>query len=157
MTARLSALILLVVASACGSDDDDGTPFGSDSFQDDDPPIGCQTGTAGCVGDTDPSPFGDDDGDDPPGSPVGGPCDNTNQCADAAVCGASFEDGEAGPLICREMCIAVGDEAAWCADDTACCSGLCSTRGLCLESESDEGTTSGESGGADSTSGGTGG
>ena len=122
-----------------GSDSfqDDDPPIGSDSFQDDDPPIGCRAD--GCSA---------GDGDNATGAPVGASCDNTDQCVAGAVCGASFEEGNAGPLLCRSECIEVDDDAAWCSDDSACCSGVCSPRGLCLEAE--------ESDGDDSTSEGTG-
>ena len=124
--------------AASGTDTFDNDSIGSDSFQDDDPPIGCQT--VGCDGD---GAMGDDAADDEssaPLAPVGSPCDGTNQCVDGAFCAAAFEDGEAGPLVCNATCIEVGDQAAWCSDDEACCSGLCGPRGLC---EADGGSTSG--------------
>ena len=125
-----------------------------DSFQDDDPPIGCQTGTAGCQGEDDDASDDDDDdadgaSDEAPLSPVGGPCDDTTQCVDGASCGANFEDGEPGPLECRAACIGLDDEAAWCTDDASCCVGSCSARGLCTEASAD-------STGGDTTDGSTG-
>ena len=161
MIYRLPA-VLLVLMSGClvATGDEDPSAPGSDSFQDDDPPIGCQTGTGDCNPD---SPSAPDDGSpgDAPGAPIGGSCDNTGQCVEGAVCGATFDAGEAGPLVCRTECIALDDASAWCSDDSACCSGFCSPRGLCLEPESADGNTTsgdtdGESDGADSTSGGTG-
>lgn len=151
MTRILLATLLLVAGCYETSRNDlgSGSPGipGSDSFQDDDPPIGCQTGPEDCA----PSaPGAADEGgaSEPAGAPVGGPCDNSNQCVDGAACGATFEDGEAGPLLCRAECIELDDASAWCSDDSACCSGVCGPRGLCLEAEG--------SGGTDSTSGGTG-
>jgi len=126
-----------------------------DSFQDDDPPIGCQTGTGGCQEQDDDDDDDDDDdegSDEAPLSPVGGPCDDTTQCVDGASCGADFEDGDPGPLQCRATCIALDDESAWCTDDASCCVGSCGARGLCVQPDAestDGGTTS-----ADDTSGG---
>ena len=122
----LLALLLGGCAAALSED------AAGDSFQDDDPPIGCQTGTAGC-GD-------DDDSSDAPGAPVGASCDNTNQCEDDAICAAPFEDGEAGDLVCQLGCIQLGDEALWCSDDDSCCAGTCSSRGLCTVDEADGGS-----------------
>lgn len=132
------------VAGIPGSDSyqDEDPPIGSDSFQDDDPPFGRVTG--GCRQDDSCS----GDGDSAIGAPVGASCDDTHQCVAGAVCGATFEDGEAGPLVCRAECIELDDDAAWCSDDSACCSGVCGPRGLCLEAEGSDG--------AGSTSGGTG-
>ena len=139
---RNATIAVAIATAGCGAKDDDGAAgdgiMGSDSFQDDDPPIGCQT--VGCDGD---GAMGDDAADDEssaPLAPVGSPCDGTNQCVDGAFCAAAFEDGEAGPLVCNATCIEVGDQAAWCSDDEACCSGLCGPRGLC---EADGGSTSG--------------
>lgn len=134
---RSTTIALAIVTAGCGGKDDgvagDGI-MGSDSFQDDDPPIGCQT--VGCDGD---GAMGDDESSAPL-APVGSPCDGTNQCEDGAFCAAAFEDGEAGPLLCNATCIEVDDQAAWCSDDEACCSGICGPRGLC---EPDGGSTSG--------------
>lgn len=148
MTRLLTAL--LVLAAGCSETSGNtlgsgaGIP-GSDSFQDDDPPIGCQTGPEDCT----PGASADEGGaSDPAGAPLGGPCDNSGQCAAGAACAATFEDGEAGPLVCRAECIELDDAAAWCSDDSACCSGVCGPRGLCLEAEGSDG--------AGSTSGGTG-
>lgn len=137
-----STTVAFAIATVgCGSKDDDGAAgdgiMGSDSFQDDDPPIGCQT--VGCDGD---GAMGDDADDESsaPLAPVGSPCDGTNQCVDGAFCAAAFEDGETGPLVCNATCIEVDDQAVWCSDDEACCSGICGPRGLC---EPDGGSTSG--------------
>jgi len=137
---QVSLAALLVGGTGCAEADDDSAGdgvMGSDSFQDDDPPIGCQTGTGGCEGDDDGQ--GDDESSVPL-APVGSPCDGTNQCVEGSVCAAPFEDGEPGSLVCTASCIAVDDQSAWCSDDDACCSGLCGPRGIC---EPDAGSTSG--------------
>ena len=153
---RRIALTLSVLMTGCFA----AEGATGDSFQDDDPPIGCQTGTAGCVGQTDDAADDDDDADSSDGaplSPVGGPCDNTTQCVTGAICGADFEDGEAGPLECRATCIDLDDESAWCTDDSSCCTGSCSARGLCYEGEADstggDTTSSGDTSGGDGTTG----
>lgn len=133
---RSTTIAVAIVTAGCGGKDDgagDGA-MGSDSFQDDDPPIGCQT--VGCDGDGAMA----DDESSAPLAPVGSPCDGTNQCVNGAFCAAAFEDGEAGPLLCNATCIDVDDQAVWCSDDEACCSGICGPRGLC---EPDGGSTSG--------------
>ena len=136
MIRRLSMAAVVVLASGCfdaardaedgafgpGGDGyhDDDPPVGSDSFQDDFPPIGCQY---------------PDCPDDEPSVPIGSSCANSHECVEGAVCGASFEDGEAGPLLCRAECIEPDDASAWCSDDSACCSGACGPRGMCEASE----------------------
>ena len=150
---RRAMLVGLALVTGCFEGTADGQ---GDSFQDDDPPIGCETGTGGCQGQDDASDDDDDDdadegSDEAPLSPVGGPCDDTTQCVDGASCGASFEDGDPGPLECRATCIVLDDESAWCTDDASCCVGSCSARGLCIQpgaDATDDGTTA-----ADDTSG----
>jgi len=150
MSIRSAVATLVLLLSGCASFDADGAA--ADSFQDDDPPIGCQTGTGGCEEGTGTG--------DAPGAPVGESCDNTGQCVEAAYCAAPFDDGEAGELVCRLGCIQLEDERSWCSDDASCCTGTCSARGLCIADEVDGGSdsTGGDSTGGDSTgSGSTGG
>ena len=139
MTRTCLLIAAAVAMSACAESSTDlgSGAMGSDSFQDDDPPMG--------AGDTDADDDDDDDdggadseSGEAPRSPVGGPCDNTAQCVTEAVCAATFEDGEAGPLVCHDACIEADDESAWCSDDAACCSGICGSRGLCEAAESTE-------------------
>jgi len=158
MIRRLS-MAALVLTCGCGGSIEgpmlgSGLAPGSDSFQDDDPPIGCQTGTDGCDSNEPGAADGASAGE-PPGAPVGGPCDDTGQCVEGAVCAAAFQDGDAGPLLCRAQCIELDDPSAWCSDDSACCSGTCSSRGMCLESEGTGATASTSGGASDDTSGST--
>lgn len=150
MNVRSGIATLVLLLGGCGFDAGDAA---ADSFQDDDPPFGCQTGTAGCEDGTDTG--------DAPGAPVGGSCDNTAQCVEDAYCAAPFEDGEPGELVCQLGCIQLEDERSWCSDDASCCTGTCSARGLCVADEVDGGsdstdggsTTGGDSTGGDSTGG----
>ncbi len=92
------------------------------------------------------------------GSPVGGPCLQTNDCAGDAICVADFAGGEAQAFTCQETCIPLEDDGFWCADDSACCeaSAICSSRGYCvIGGVSLDGSSSGDSTGpgADSSSG----
>lgn len=89
-----------------------------DDYMDDPPPPG------DCVTDC-PEPGSD-------GSPVGGPCLDSDDCAGAAFCAAEF-DGEVQGFTCREACIEPMDDTQWCADDQACCPGTtCTSRGFCV-------------------------
>ena len=150
MNVRCGITTLVLLLGGCGSASLDAA---ADSFQDDDPPIGCQTGTGGCEDGTDTG--------NAPGAPVGSSCDNTAQCVEDAYCAAPFEDGEPGDLVCQLGCIQLEDERSWCSDDASCCTGTCSARGLCVADEVDGGsdstdggtTTDGDSTSGDSTSG----
>lgn len=140
MNVRSGVATLALLLGGCGFDAGDAA---ADSFQDDDPPIGCQTGTGGCEDGTDTG--------DAPGAPVGGSCDNTAQCVEDAYCAAPFEDGEPGDLVCQLGCIQLEDERSWCSDDASCCTGTCSARGLCVVDDADGDSTGGDSTGGDTT------
>ena len=142
MNVRCGITTLVLLLGGCGSGSLDAA---ADSFQDDDPPIGCQTGSGGC---------NDGSSGDAPGAPVGASCDNTGQCVEDAYCAAPFEDGEPGDLVCQLGCIQLEDGRSWCSDDASCCTGTCSARGLCVADEVDGGSDSTDGGsttGGDST------
>lgn len=148
----LGATGLLVAASlttACGDEglsgpsDGAGLTMAGDDYMDPpEPPIDCQ-----------------EDPDEPEcgtggesagaqGSPEGGPCDDTGQCADG-ICVAPFVDGEAGEPVCELACVANDDPARWCLDSAACCSAssVCTPRGFCVPADGGEETGSdGETG-----------
>ena len=70
------------------------------------------------------------------GSPEGGPCDDTDQCAEG-MCVAPFEDGEAGEPVCALQCVADEDPERWCLDTAACCNAasVCTPRGFCVPND----------------------
>lgn len=109
-----------------------------DDYMDDQPPPGDCPGT-GC-----PTPG-------TAGSPVGGPCLDTQDCASDAICVAEF-DGEVQSFLCQEACVPLMDDTQWCADDQSCCEGArCSPRGFCLPPGETEGLDSGTDGQAETT------
>ncbi len=131
------------LAAGCGGFDD-SAGF-SDSFQDDDPPIG------DCPGTTCPETTV---GDSAAGA--GEPCDDTNQCS-SGFCAAPFSDGEAGELVCQTACIQTLDDTMWCSDTAACCDAdaVCGSRGYCelpegLDDTGGDTADSGTSSGGDS-------
>lgn len=133
---KLQSIAMLALWIGVGCDSSAAAAAHSDSFVDEDPPMG------GCEsGDTGPCAAGSADGS----AAAGEPCDGTFQCGASLSCAAPFAAGDPGPLICQASCIAIGDPAFWCSDDAACCSGSCGPRGLCLPDASDDGSTSGSS------------
>jgi hypothetical protein len=118
-------MVAAVLASGCGAFDDDSLAGDTDDFIDmDTPPGNCSAGTS-----AEPCP---DPGTS--GSPEGGPCIESQDCAGGNACIAPFAGGEVGDFICVSQCIAQADESQWCLDASACCElgAVCSARGLCV-------------------------
>ncbi|MCH9684172.1 MAG: hypothetical protein K0V04_22255 [Deltaproteobacteria bacterium] len=141
------ALATAFSLSACFAGDDAGASGGVDDDYMDDPPPG-----GGCATEC-PNPGSD-------GSPVGGPCIDSEDCMTGAICAAEF-DGEVQSFTCTNACIPLMDQSQWCSDDTSCCAAgaVCSGRGLCLPAGATGGLdssggepTTGTTGGADSGS-----
>ncbi|MEM6990709.1 MAG: hypothetical protein AAF721_09435 [Myxococcota bacterium] len=146
MRVGLLSCIPLVALLACDSESGRNDPgVAEDSFQDDDIPMGGCDGTA-CPG----AGSGVGDGN---AEPVGGACDNAVQC-ESGVCAATFDDSEAGELVCQPSCIGLMDSTMWCSDDATCCGdSVCSPRGFCVPGEAGADDESGSSGGGDTTGG----
>ncbi len=152
MRLGLAALMMLLVVG-CG---DAGFEAETDDFIDQDtPPGNCSASTG-----LDPCP-----NPGTSGSPEGGPCFNTRDCAGGNACVAPYDSGDIGDFTCTSQCIELQDDAAWCLDASACCDPNASCRrGLCVagpeqQDESGTGSSSGDSGstgGSDSSSGGSG-
>lgn len=141
-------MVLMVAAvGGCSAGLEDASAGDTDDFIDQDvPPGNCSAGTTSDC----PEPA-------TTGSPLGGPCIDTNDCA-AGNCIAPFIDGRVGDFTCVEQCIPLMDEGVWCVDDSACCDAgaVCSARGLCVIPEGglDDSGTAGDSGtGSDDTGG----
>jgi len=118
-----------LATSGCFAGDVPSEGGPDDDYMDDQPPPGgCQTDC--------PEPGSG-------GSPDGGPCLDTNDCA-SGICAAEF-DGAVQTFQCQQACIPLMDEAQWCADDASCCEGGCSPRGFCLIPTETEGLDSGAS------------
>lgn len=146
---RLACLACVPLLGACfeGESVSVDAPIGTDSFQDEDPPMGDCLAT-GC-----PEP-----GATPGHAEIGEPCDDTRQCA-SGVCAAPFADGDPGALVCQRTCIPNGDQAQWCSDDESCCdsAAICTGRGYCtvLDGHDESGTSDGSGGSAASSDAGT--
>jgi len=108
----------MMLAGCFGPTADAGGVGPDDDYMDDlPPPGGCQTSCPDTTGG---------------GSPAGGPCLDTEDCAEDGICAAQF-DGDVQSFQCQVACIPLMDETQWCADDQSCCNGaMCSPRGFCL-------------------------
>jgi hypothetical protein len=143
---RLGLMVAAVLASGCGALDSDTVSGDTDDFIDmDTPPGNCSAGTS-----AEPCP---DPGTS--GSPEGGPCIDSQDCASGNACIAPFVGGEVGDFVCASQCIAQGDEAQWCLDASACCElgAVCSARGLCMLGGLDDTGTAGDGTAGDGTAG----
>jgi hypothetical protein len=141
---RLGLTIVAALACGCAAADDAGQGAETDDFIDmDTPPGNCSAGT-GAMPCPDPGTTG---------SPVGGPCLDSTDCAEGGWCVAPFNDGEVGDFTCVSECIPLMDESAWCLDASACCQegAVCSARGLCVEGGLDDSGTAGSGTASDGT------
>ena len=99
-----------------------------------------------------------------PGTSSGGPtpCELSSDCGADEACAADFMVGDEPPstadFSCRAQCVPVGAVALWCADDRACCEGICNG-GTCegqAPATGATGTSSGSGDGSEGSSSGTG-
>lgn len=135
-------MVALLLGSGCALADS-GAEAATDDFIDmDTPPGNCSAGTG-----AEPCP-------DPgtTGSPEGGPCVDSQDCAGGNACVAPF-DGQVGNFVCEAQCVPLEFPGAWCLDDGACCDpqAVCTTRGLCVIVEGQLDDTAGDSTSGDST------
>lgn len=81
------------------------------------------------------------------------PCTESRECEDGGVCAAVFTGLRPEAFECREACIPLLDDLAWCADAASCCDrgAICNARGYCLFADEPEPGESGTEGSSSTT------